>query len=108
MSGPIIMFNREIHQYMQENNIRYHGVAALSVGIPEMIALIHEVNTPVAWAALAAVFRAWFNRHKKSRVELSVQENGQTRKITLTGYSPRDVKKLETTELITATFTEKD
>lgn len=110
MSGPIIKFHkensREIYQYMNENDIGYYGLAALSANMPDMIELIHEVNTPVAWAALAAIFRAWFGRHKNSRIELVVQDHECTRQVTLTGYNPKELNKLGLTKLIMAAFTE--
>lgn len=108
MRGPVFEFELgdgdEIRQGLEDNKIRYMGIAALSFSVTDMVELIHAVNTPEAWSGIAVIVRSWINRHKNASVELVYDENGSLKSAKLTGYNYKELEKMGATELIRASF----
>lgn len=61
-STPIFMFEAkdgaEIKELLDQNELRYNSLVALSFNFDSMVQLLERLTTPAAWGAFSAVIVA--------------------------------------------------
>ena len=94
-STPIFMFEAEdgaeIRELLEQNDLQYNSLVALSFNFNDMVQLVAKLTTPAAWAAFSAVTVAWLKKKENRKLEITFQD-GQIKSLTAKGYSIDEIK----------------
>ncbi|EMB4112089.1 TPA: hypothetical protein JD344_20220 [Serratia marcescens] len=83
----------EVRQLLNDHSIDYYGVAACSIGVPEILSLLKGLKDAKLWSAFASVLTSWLARKSSRKVKI-IYQDGRVVEESYEGFDVEEIGKL--------------